>query len=110
MEKSNQQPKTESCSAEGSPVDLKHYRTERQLRSVLREKREPQARPASGLSNSASKGSNVSGDGVMLSVSKTEATVQGEVAADLPGFKSVASVEGNTRNEGGPASPCRTNC
>ena len=95
--------------AEGKPVDLWFFRKERPLRSVSREKREPQAGPASGLGNSASKGSNASGDGVLLSASKTEPSVKGEGGEGLPGFKSVASVEGSTQNEGGPGSPCRTN-
>src|ERR1017187_7795880 len=56
MEKCNQLPKTEGCLAEGEPVDLRYYRVEQPLRSVPRETREPQAGPASCLSNSASKG------------------------------------------------------
>ena len=47
MEKSNQLPKTEDCSAEGEPVDLLYYRVKRPSRSVSRDKREPQAGPAS---------------------------------------------------------------
>ena len=76
MEKSNQLPKTESCSTEGEPVDLKFHRNERRLRSVLRERREPQAGPASGLSNSASKESNANGDGVVMSASETNSTAK----------------------------------
>ena len=45
-------------------MDLWFYRDERPTRSVPRERREPQAGPASCLSNSASKGFNASGDGV----------------------------------------------
>ena len=66
MEKSNQHPKTEDCLAEGKPVDLWFYRNERLSRSVSRERREPQAGPASGLSNSASKEHNASGEAVNL--------------------------------------------
>src|SRR5215831_4384916 len=110
MERSNQPPKTEDCLAEGLPVDLWFYRKERPSRSVSTDKREPQAGPASGLSNSASKGSNASGEGVLLSASKTESSDKGEDEEGLPGSKSVASDEGSTRNEGAPDSPCRTNC
>lgn len=109
MEKSDKLPKTESCSAKGGPVDLHYYRTERWRRSVLRNKREPQAGPATGLSNSASKLPNANGDGVLLSASNTDSAAAGQAEEGLPGSKSVASEEGNTRNEGGPASPCRTN-
>src|SRR5262249_39456508 len=66
-------------------------------------------RPATGLSNSASRDLNASGEGVLLPAPRTEATAQGEVVEDMPGSKSVASVEGNARNEGGPTSSCRTN-
>ncbi len=109
MERSNQPPKTEGCLAEGQPVDLWFYRKERPSRSVTTEKREPQAGPASGLSNSASKRSTASGSGVLLTESKTNPTVPGEVGEGLPGSESVARAEGNTRNEGDPKSPCRTN-
>lgn len=95
--------------AEGQPVDLWFYRKERPSRSVTTEKREPQAGPASGLSNSASKRSTASGSGVLLTESKTNPTVPGEVGEGLPGSESVARAEGNTRNEGDPKSPCRTN-
>ena len=91
-------------------MDLWFYRSERVSRSVSREKREPQAGPASGLSNTASKSSNASGDGVLLSESKTESSVKGKDEEGLPGSQSVARDEGNTRNEGDPESPCRTNC
>ena len=43
-------------------MDLLYYRGERPLRSVLREKREPQAGPASCLSNAASIVQEASGD------------------------------------------------
>ena len=91
-------------------MDLWFHRFERPGRSVPRERREPQAGPASCLSHSASKDYCASGDGFNSPESNTEATVQGEVAEGLPGSESVARAEGNTRNEGGPESPCRTNC
>src|ERR1039457_310165 len=72
MEKSNQLPKTEGCLAEGEPVELWLRRVERPSRSVLREKREPQAGVASCLSHSASKEQDASGDGVCLPEPKTE--------------------------------------
>lgn len=89
-------------------MDLLYFRTERQLRSVLREKREPQAGPASGLSNTASKELDADGDGVDYSASETDLAATGKAKEGLPGSKSVASVEGNARNEGDPGSPCRT--
>ncbi len=110
MEKSNQQPKTEGCSAEGAPIDLWYYRSERLSRSVLREKREPQAGPASGLSDSASKVLAASGECVKQPEPNTNPAVKGEAGAGLPGSKSVARAQGSTRNEGRPESPCRTNC
>src|SRR4030095_15711099 len=109
MAKSNQQPEPEDCSAQGQPVDLWFYRTERAKRSVSREKHEPQAGPASCLSNSASKILDASGEAVLCAEPKTEVTVTGEVAEGLPGSKSVARVEGNTSNEGDPEGSCRTN-
>ena len=109
MERSNQPPKTEDCLAEGQPVDLLFYRKERPSRSVSTEKREPQAGPAFSLSNSASKSSTASGEGVLLSKSKTNSSVKGKDGEGLPGSESVARAEGNTRNEGDPKSPCRTN-
>lgn len=110
MERSNQPPKTESCSTEGEqPVDLHAYRSERLLRSVLREKREPQAGAASGLSNSASKNLTASGDGVLSPEPNTSRADKGEATGDLPGSKSVVREEGNARNWGGPERSCRTN-
>jgi len=93
MEKSNQLPKTEGCSAEGEPVDLWHYRLEQPSRSVPRDKREPQAGPASRLSNSASKEGDASGDGVKVPEPNTETPEQGEGVEGLPGSKSVARAE-----------------
>ncbi len=109
MEKSNQLPKTEDCSAERERVDLWCHRVERPSRSVSRDKREPQAGVASCLSNSASKERNASGDGVSLPEPKTETPVYGEGEEGLPGSKSVARAEADARNRGGPESPCRTN-
>lgn len=90
-------------------MDLWFYRKERPSRSVSTEKREPQAGPASSLSNSASKSSTASGEGVLLSESKTNSSGKGKDGEGLPGSESVARAEGNTRNEGDPKSPCRTN-
>jgi RNA-directed DNA polymerase len=109
MEKSNQQPKPEDCLAEGEPVDLMFFRIERRRGSVSREKREPQAGPASCLSNSASKGADASGETVESSEPNIEVTGQGEVTENLPGSQSVARAEGDTSNEGGPEDSCRTN-
>ena len=90
-------------------MDLWFYRKERSSRSVSTEKREPQAGPASSLSNSASRSTTASGEGVLKSESKTNSSAQGKDEEGLPGSESVARAEGNTRNEGGPKSPCRTN-
>ena len=110
MEKFNQLPKTEGCLAEGEPVEPWFYRVERPLRSVPRAKREPQAGPASCLSNSASKVQIASGDGVCLPEPKTERPAQGEGLEGWPGSKSVARAEGNARNRGGSEVSRRTNC
>src|SRR2546426_4411472 len=109
MEKFNQLPKTEGCSAEGEPVDLWFYRVKRPSRSVSRDKREPQAGPASRLSDSASIVQGASGDGVCWPEPKTETPVTGEGVEGLPGSKSVARAEADARNRGGPESACRTN-
>jgi RNA-directed DNA polymerase len=111
MERSNQPPKTEGCSAEGKiPVDLHYYRVKRPGRSVPREKGEPQAGPASGLSNSASIIRNAGGDVVWYTEPKMSVAATGEAASSLTGSESVARTEGDTRNWGGPEGPCRTNC
>jgi len=91
-------------------VDLWCYRVERPSRSVSRDKREPQAGPASRLSNSASKAADASGDGVSVPEPNTEMPATGEGVAGWPGSKSVARAEADARNRGGPESPCRTNC
>ena len=110
MEKFNQLPKTEGCSAEGELVDLWYFRLKRPLRSVPRETREPQAGPASCLSHTASKEPDASGDGVNLPEPNTERPAKGEGQEGLPGSQSVARAEGGARNRGEPESPCRTNC
>src|SRR5712671_4683575 len=109
MEKSNQRPMPEDCPTKGEPVDLWFFRVKRLAGSVSREKREPQAGPASRLSNSASKVSDASGEAVIMAEPKTEATAPGEVAEGLPGSKSVARAEGSTWNEGGLEWSRRTN-
>ena len=109
MEKSNQRPEAEGCSAGTEPVDLWFYRRKRPSRSVPTEAYEPQAGPASCLSDTASKECNASGEAVNLAEPRIERTATGEVRESLPGSKSVARVEGDARNEGGPESPCRTN-
>ena len=109
MERSNQPPKTEGCSAEGEPVDLWFFRLKRPARSVPRERHEPQAGPASGLSNSAPKASTASEDGVVLPALNTETTAKGEGVEGLPRSESVARAEGDARNRGGPESSCCTN-
>ena len=91
-------------------MDLWYYRTERLKGSVSREKREPQAGPASCLSNSASKVPDASGQAVCCAEPNTDTTVPGEGVEGLPGSQSVARAEGDTSNEGGPKGPCRTNC
>jgi RNA-directed DNA polymerase len=109
MAESNQQPKPEDYPAKGGTVDLWYYRTERSKGSVSREKREPQAGPASCPSNSASKVPDASGEVFRCAEPNTETPVQGEGVEGLPGSQSVARAEGNTSNEGGPEGPCRTN-
>jgi RNA-directed DNA polymerase len=109
MEKSNQLPKTEDCLAEGDSVDLWYYRDERPSRSVSRGRREPQAGPASCLSDTASKALIASGDDVDGTEPKTTKPDKGEGVAGLPGSKSVARDEEDAWNRGGPESSCHTN-
>lgn len=109
MERSNQPPKPEDCSWEAEPVDLWYYRVRRPARSVSTGRREPQAGPASGLSNAASKAQEASGDGVCLTGPHTATTDRGEGVDGSPGSESVAHAEGSVRNRGDTASPCRTN-
>src|ERR1035441_269265 len=95
MEKFNQLPKTEGCLAEGEPGGLWFDRVERPSRSVPREKREPQARPASCLSKSAAKLLIASGDVFCLPEPNTERPAQGEGLEGWPG--SVRGAPGNRR-------------
>ena len=90
-------------------MDLLYHGVERLKGSVSREKREPQAGPASRPSNSASKVPDASGEVVCVAEPNTETPVPGEGVEGLPGSQSVARAEGNTSNEGGPKGPCRTN-
>lgn len=85
-------------------MDLWYYRTERLRRSVLREKREPQAGSASCSSDRASKEPDAGGDAVFQAEPNTRASEKGEDAQGLPGSKSVARAEGEARNRGGPES------
>ena len=89
--------------------DLQYFRVERPSRSVLRERREPQVGPASGLSNSASKGRQADGDVVVSTEPNIKPTGAGEVGESLPGSQSVARAEEDARNQGGPEDSCRTN-
>jgi retron-type reverse transcriptase len=91
-------------------VDLWFYRKERLSRSVSTAKREPQAGPASGLSDSASKESSASGQDVVMHESNTKSPGNGEGEEGLPGSESVARAEAGIWNEGVPDSPRRTNC
>src|ERR1035437_1972974 len=110
MERFNQPPKTEGCLVEGQrPANVAFDRVERPSRSVPREKSEPQAGVASGLSNSASKEQTAGGDVVRLTEPNRKATASGEVVDHLPWSKSVARVEGDTRNWGGPSASRHSN-
>ena len=89
-------------------MDLGFCRLERPSRSVPRERREPQVGVAS-LKQFSLERANAGGDGFSVPVPNIEASVKGEGVAGLPGSKSVAHTEANTRNRGGPESSCRTN-
>ena len=91
-------------------MDLWFFGVEQSPGSVSREKHEPQAGPASCLSNSASIVHDASGDGVRWPEPNTQTSVTGEGVEGLPESKSVACAEGDTSNEGGPEGSCRTNC
>ncbi len=111
MERSNQPPKTECCPEEGqAQVDLWFYKAKQPEGSVHRELREPQAGVAHSLSDSASKLTNVDGDGVLMSAPNMDKAVKGEALDNPPGSKNVAREEGTDRNRGSPESPRRTNC
>ena len=73
------------------------------------QKRGPQAGFASGLSNSASKGSAADGDGLGMPEPNPDRAVVGEALEGLPGSKSVARVAAAARNQGDPAGSRRTN-
>jgi hypothetical protein len=75
MERSNPPPDPEGCLAAGQREARWGSPEERLSRSVLTGTREPQAGAASGLSNSASKSSNASGEVVLLTASETESSV-----------------------------------
>jgi RNA-directed DNA polymerase len=92
------------------PVDLQFFRVQRPSRSVLTGKREPQAGPASGLSNTASKRADTGGEAVKKAETYSSATSQGEVDGRLSGSESVVRAEDEARNWGGPGGSCRTNC
>ena len=53
---------------------------------------------------------NAGGDDVSVTEPNNETTVRGEVVENLPGSKSVARVEGDTRNWGGPSASRNSNC
>ena len=110
MERPNQPPNTEGCSRQQEPVDLHYFRLKRPARSVPPGTREPQAGVASGLSNSASKRIDASGNGVGLSQPNIEVAAKGEAMESSPGSQNVAHAEGNARNWGDPEGSCRTNC
>ena len=111
MERSNQPPKTEGCSTEGQePVDLWFYRAERPSERRTQE----QARAASGtripLKQFSLESLNTGGDEVTVAEPNTVRADNGKVRAGRSGSESVARAEGEARNRGGPAGPCRTNC
>jgi hypothetical protein len=91
-------------------VDLWSFKAERRQGSVHGKLHEPQAGVAPSLSDTASKLTNVSGDGVLLSAPNMDKAARGEALDNSPGFENVAREEGADRNLGGPESPRRTNC
>ncbi len=109
MARSNQPPKPECCLAEGQGKIHWKDQTERRPGSVHREKREPQAGPASCSSNSASTMPIAGGDELRFSAPKTDGTAPGEVTDDLPGSESVAREEEDVWNWGDPEPSRRTN-
>jgi len=111
MVKYNQQPKTESCPEEGQAPDSRGGAGAEQPKgSVDREKDRPQTGVAPGLSNSASKRiTEAGGDGFLSRGIQHRRNRHGEVETGLPGSKSVACLEGETLNLGGPESSRRTN-
>jgi len=111
MEKSNQQPKTECCRREGEVTQGCQAEGAEQLDgSVHREKYGPQVGVTPGLSNSASKHTqDAGGDAVLSAGTQHEPERKGEVRDNLSGSKSVARMEGEARNLGGPGHSRRTN-
>jgi RNA-directed DNA polymerase len=108
--RSSRPPRPECCSEEGkAKVPVWGPATEQLLRSVHKEKHGPQERVASLLSNPAPKPLNADGDGVLLSESYVKETGKGEVSDNPPGSKSVARVQSDDRNLGGPDLSRRTN-
>ena len=111
MERSSQPPKTEGCSTEEqAPIDLWFYRAERPSERRTQE----QARAASGtripLKQSSLESLNTGGDEVTVAEPNTVRADNGKARAGRSGSESVARAEGEARNRGGPAGPCRTNC
>jgi len=76
---------------------------------IHRETRGPQAGVAPCLSNTASKGLSAGGDRVICLEPNKKETDKGEVSRSLPGSKSVARAEDETRNLGDPAAARRSN-
>ena len=110
MERSNPPPETEDGLVVGQEPVVRRPLAERLSRSVSPGTREPQAGPASGLSNSAPrKPILVDGETVGAVEPNMAATGRGEVVDDQPGSESVARAEGAARNRGGPVHSCRSN-
>ena len=82
---------------------------ERPSGGVHRERRGPQAGVAPCLSNAASKVLIAGGDRVICLEPNKKETAKGEVSGSLPGSKSVARAEDETRNLGDPADARRSN-
>ena len=103
MGRFSQPPRPECCSGEGQARDPEMRSvTERPLRSVHKDKHGPQGGVATSLSNPASKLLDAGGDGVRSPQPNMKETVKGKVSDSLPGSKSVARVESDDRNLGGP--------
>jgi len=111
MERSSQPPKTEGCSTEGQePIELWFYRAKR----PSERRTQVQARAASGtripLKQSSLESPDTGGDEVAVTEPNTARTDIGKAWAGRSGSKSVARVEGEARNRGGPTGSGRTNC
>ena len=110
MERSNQPPKPECCLQPGQEPESLGMTVPNDLREAYTgQRRGPQAGFASGLSNSASKGSAADGDGLGMPEPNPDRAVAGEALEGLPGSKSVARVAAAARNQGDPAGSRRTN-